>query len=141
MLDDGAGYAIVMEQSNKNSAGVDDMMSDKARPFLHGDPFNTGVREDLRVKGPGPRPGQPSADTQIGDRQPGTSEGMDADQVARRAELATYIEGHVFPASRGELIESASSNQAPGSLINLLEKLPEDKEFDHFQSVWEEISS
>ena len=134
-----AGYKRVMEQSDKHNPRIDQAMSDHVRSFLQGQPVDARIDERFREEGPGPRPGQPSADAAPPDRQPGTSEGMDALEVARRAELATYIEGHVFPARREHLLASARHLHAPPAVVRLIEKLPENESFDHFQDAWDAI--
>lgn len=128
-----------MEQSDQNNRLLDEQLKDKARSITQGAPVNGRVDERFREEGVGPRPGQPSADRAPADRQAGTSEGLSADQVAERAELATYIQGHIFPAHKEALVESAQQENAPQPVINLLKKLPGDQEFEHFQEVWDAV--
>jgi len=129
-----------MEESNKHNRRIDEAMADQDASFLHGAPVDSRLREDLRTEGNGPRPGQASANAEVAGREPGTSEGLSAEEVAERAELATYIEGHVFPGDKHALLRSATDENAPQPIISLLKKLPEGQTFEHFQEVWESVS-
>jgi hypothetical protein len=124
-----------MDQSNKHAPRIDDELARGAASYTHGAPVDARVEEHRRDEGPGPRPGQPSAAGEPHDRDPGTSEHLSVAQVLARAELATYLEPSVFPATRADLVESAKRQHAPDPVIDLVEHLP-DETFDHFESAW-----
>ena len=130
-----------MEQSDKHKPRVDQAMADHDASFLHGAPVDSRTDERFRDEGTGPRPGSPSADAQPENRQPGTSEGLSALEVAERSELASYIQPSVFPADRATLLGNVREANAPNAVVNLIGKLPEGMQFEHMQDVWEAVSS
>lgn len=65
--------------------------------------------------------------------------GMTEDDVEHRSELASFL-GRVWPATRDELIEVARGNQAPGSVIDDLERLPQGVAFENLQEAWLALS-
>jgi hypothetical protein len=129
-----------MVQNDKHNPRIDQAMADHERSILQGAPVDSRVSEQLRDEGEGPRPGQPSASSQPPGREWGTSEGMTELQVEQRSELASYIEGHVFPANKESLLQSATHSQAPEPVLDLLHKLPDDQEFERLEEVWETVS-
>jgi hypothetical protein len=69
----------------------------------------------------------------------GVPEGMTEEDVARRSELATFL-GRVWPATREELVEIASGNDAPDAVLRELERLPSGHAFQNFQDAWTALS-
>lgn len=130
-----------MERSDKHSPRVDDDLAHSQRSILQGSPVDARLQEHRREEGPGPRPGQPSASSTTADRAPGTSEGLNALEIDLRSELATYVDGAIFPADRDQILLDAQSNHAPEPVIDLIERLPEDTTFDRVQAVWDAAHS
>lgn len=126
-----------MVTNDKHNPRIDDDLARHDASFLHGAPVDARAQEQRRNEGTGPRPGQASADATPPGRARGTSEGLEPVEVDLRAELATYIEGSVFPGDRSDLLDSARRAQAPRAVIALLEHLPEDRTYDRLESVWE----
>jgi len=126
-----------MVTNDKHNPRIDDDLARHDASFLHGAPVDARAQEQRRNEGPGPRPGQASADAAPPDRGRGTSEGLEPAEVDLRAELATYIEGSVFPGERSDLLDSARRLQAPQAVIDLLEHLPEGRSYDRMEAVWE----
>jgi Protein of unknown function (DUF2795) len=86
---------------------------------------------------------EPSAEDQPDvDRAPdetlvgGTPDGMTAEDVGRRSELASYLDRSVFPADRGRLMDDAEANNAPDAILAELRRLPDGQEFANVQDVW-----
>ena len=63
---------------------------------------------------------------------------MERDELERRHDLARYIEGHIFPATREEIVASARSTHAPQVVIERLEMLPS-RFYDGFPDVWDAL--
>lgn len=71
--------------------------------------------------------------------QPGTPDGMNQQDVERRAELAGYLGKEVWPATAAELRQVASEHNAPGAVLSQLERLPEGRSFATVSEVWHEL--
>lgn len=125
-----------MEQSDKHNPRIDEQLAHDQQSFLKGAPVDSRVQEQRR-ESDGPLPGQPSAATQVPGREQGTSEGLDSFEVDLRSELATYLDGSIFPADRQQLLDDARSHNAPRQVINLIDRLPSGEQYDRVQAVWE----
>ena len=66
-------------------------------------------------------------------------DGITEDDVEHRSELASYL-GRVWPATREELIAVAAGNQAPASVIDDLQRLPDGIAFANLQEAWLALS-
>ena len=66
----------------------------------------------------------------------GTPPGMTAEDVRRRSELATYLDGAAFPAVREQLIEAALDRYAPDAVVEEIRRLPSGRTFDNVGQVW-----
>lgn len=69
----------------------------------------------------------------------GTPEGMDDVDVERRSELAQFLGKEVWPAGKDRLLAVAEERQAPDRVIDELERLPADREFENVSQVWQEL--
>jgi hypothetical protein len=59
------------------------------------------------------------------------------DPAEVRSTIARFLDPSTFPASRAQLVTDARSNQAYDWVIERLESLPEDREYENVQAVWE----
>lgn len=66
----------------------------------------------------------------------GVPDGMSGEDVTGRSELAQFLGKDVYPASAAALREQAAANEAPDRVRELLERLPEDREFTNVSEVW-----
>lgn len=126
-----------MDQSNLNSPRIDDNMADQDASFLKGAPVDSRAQERLRTEGAGPRAGTASADAQPEARQGGTSEGLTNEQVQLRAEMASCIEGAIFPCDGATVLASAQGQNAPQAVIKALKGMSQTQTFETFEQVWE----
>ncbi|MGI5267661.1 DUF2795 domain-containing protein [Nonomuraea sp. CA-218870] len=71
--------------------------------------------------------------------EPGSPEGMSAEEVDARSDLARWISGvHAFPADKKELVERAQGQSAPDPVLSVLRSLP-DRSYDTMNDVAEEL--
>ncbi|MFI7615333.1 DUF2795 domain-containing protein [Nonomuraea terrae] len=78
-------------------------------------------------------------DGRVAGREPGSPEGMSAQEVDRRSDLARWISGvHAFPADRTTLLERARSQSAPDGVLSALRSLP-DRTFDNLEDIANEL--
>ena len=124
-----------MEQAaNKHSPMVDEEMKHETEGMVRAG--RSTRAEEWRDPEPSGE-GQPDVD-----RAPdatltgGTPPGMTADDVERRSELASYLDRTSFPAVRTQLVEDATSNNAPDRVLAELRQLPDGREFANVNEVW-----
>jgi hypothetical protein len=68
-------------------------------------------------------------------REPGSPEGMTADEVDSRSDLARWISGvHAFPADRRDLVARAEAESAPDAVLSAVRSLP-DQTFQNLEEV------
>jgi Protein of unknown function (DUF2795) len=101
-------------ESNKHSPVVDDAMKD---PRLE-EP--AGYRHEAR----------PEDDDVL------AGEGT----IARRSDLARFIEPSRLPAGRDALLAAAADHDAPEWVRSALARLPQDRTFSTFEEVWESVA-
>jgi hypothetical protein len=105
-------------QSGKHNPRLDDEMKKEVGAFTHGAPVDSRAQE-AREK----------------EAFPG---GDGLSPAERRHDLARYIEGRVFPATREEIVASAVGMHAPPAVVERLEMLPS-RFYDGFPDVWEAL--
>lgn len=59
--------------------------------------------------------------------------------LANPIDIQRHLKGVDYPADREELLETARSEDAPPDVVEALESLPEDEEFDGPDQVMEAI--
>ena len=69
----------------------------------------------------------------------GTPEGMAADDVELRSEIAGYLGRDVYPAVREQLIGAAMDHHAPDHVVERIKTLPSGREFQNVNEVWEAV--
>lgn len=83
---------------------------------------------------------QPDVDrTPDGTLTGGTPEGMSADDVQLRSELATYLGREIYPAVREQLIGVAMDQHAPDAVVERIKDLPSGRQFANVNDVWEAL--
>ena len=80
---------------------------------------------------------QPDSDlVPSGTLEGGVPDGMTAADVEGRSELATYLGAAVYPANRIVLQERAEDQNAPTRIVELLQSLPDGREYANVAEVW-----
>jgi len=84
------------------------------------------------------REAEPPGEDQPGDVSlvGGTPPGLEPEEVEARSELARYLGPSVFPAVGQVLLEVASDNSAPQSVLDRLRGLPAGREYENVADVW-----
>jgi hypothetical protein len=59
--------------------------------------------------------------------------------LANPIDIQRHLKGADYPADREELLETARSEDAPPDVVEALESLPEDEEFDGPDEIMEAI--
>lgn len=74
-----------------------------------------------------------------GEDEPDTDSRLNIGPAEARADLARHLQPGAFPADRSRLLESAREVHAPDDVLELLEQVPEGREFATVQDVWEAL--
>lgn len=69
----------------------------------------------------------------------GVPEGMTADDVEGRAELATYLGHSGWPMVREQIIEKLVDGNAPTAVTDRVRGLPSGRTFENVNAVWEAL--
>jgi Protein of unknown function (DUF2795) len=116
--------------SSKHGPRLDDQLKDEVEPLVHG-------RRDLpRPEEDAEREGIPEDDVDVDLEGVST---LPRDAVLARRELSRHLRRSVFPARRAALLEEAEENDAPGDVLELLQRLPKDIEYGTVHEVWEAV--
>lgn len=122
------------QKSNKANVRVDDNLKHELGGVMSSG-HQTHAEEWRQV--------EPSGDDQPDvDRAPnteligGTPDGISAEDVQRRSELASYVSTTHFPVVRSDLVDNALDRNAPDWVLGLLRNLPEDKQFENLAEIW-----
>lgn len=121
-------------QSDKHGPRVDEEMKRETDSLTQGAPVESRAQESREKEGPGD--GQPTPDeiTSSGAERvpPG---GIGYDELELRQDLARFLEGSIFPATRSEVLANARKMNAPQRVVKYLEALP-DRHYSGFPEVW-----
>lgn len=119
--------------SDKHSPLVDDQLKHETEGMLRSG-HGTHAEE---WKDPEPSgEDQPQVDASAnGSLVGGTPDGLDADDVNRRAELATYLSKEMWPATTAQLFAAAEERSAPDWVMARLSGLP-DATYETLGEVW-----
>lgn len=80
---------------------------------------------------------QPDADlAPDGTLHGGTPAGMTAEDVDGRAEIASYVGKDAYPMVRAQIIDLVMDRHAPDRVVDLVKRLPSDREFHNINEVW-----
>ena len=92
--------------------------------------------EEWRLPEP-PGEDQPEADYAPGETlHGGIPDGMSADDVEARAQLAGFLPLSVFPGVREQLLEHVLDSTAPDVVVEQVRQLPAGREFHNVGEVW-----
>ena len=122
--------------SDKHSARMDDALDSEVSGLLRS---GHDSREDWNSPEPS---GEDQPDVDLvpnGTLSGGVPDGMDEADVERRSELAGFL-GRIWPATGAQLVEVATGNDAPDSVLGTLRALPPGRVFDNLQDVWSAVS-
>jgi hypothetical protein len=118
--------------SAKHGPLKDDLLDEEAYPLTHGHPAND-------ARGPSQHE-LPEADEGTVGLPPSMDiappHALPERLLELRTEVAQYLRPHDFPAARDRLIASANDLGAPPEIIELLCRLPADRELATFVDVW-----
>jgi hypothetical protein len=120
--------------SNKHGRRLDEQLGHETEGLVRSG-HSTHAEE---WKDPEP-PGEDQPDTDLapnGTLVGGTPPGMTADDVAGRAELASYIGKDVYPVVRAQVIDLVMDRKAPDRIIDLVKTLPSDRQFHNVSEIW-----
>jgi hypothetical protein len=120
--------------SDKHSPLVDDQLKHETQGLIRSG-HSTHAEE---WKDPEPSgEDQPDADRAPSvTMQGGVPAGMDPGDIEGRAEVATYIGKDAYPMVRAQLIDLVMDRQAPQHVVDLVKRLPSDREFHNVNEVW-----
>jgi hypothetical protein len=112
--------------STRHSARVDEELESEVESLTRGAPVEARA-EEWRLMEPAAE-GEPDPD------------GMTAvDDVELRSLLAVSLRPSAFPGDRARMLEVAREEHAQDRVLEWLESLPDDQQFETVQSVWEAL--
>src|SRR5947209_10539106 len=120
-----------MERQTKHNPRVDDELKKETQSLERGTPIEARREEWREQEGAGEDDEREPAGIIA---PPGH---LDLGDPAARTELSRHLRLSIFPAGRERLLEEARAEDAPGSILALLERLPADREFGTVYEVWE----
>jgi hypothetical protein len=122
--------------SDKHSARMDDALEAEVSGLMRS---GHDSREDWNSPEPSGED-QPDVDrVPNGTLSGGVPDGMDEQDVERRSELAGFL-GRIWPATGAQLVEVATANDAPDSVLATLRAVPHGRVFDNLQDLWSAVS-
>lgn len=113
--------------------------SEKHSPVRH-DSLRTDADSLIREGAAGPEGPEGLESTSPGGRgspaeRPAPPRGMSPADVARRAELTRHLPPSEFPADRARLLAHLRSRKVPESVVDVVSRLPEGREFQSLAEV------
>lgn len=123
--------------SDKHSPMRDDELKNETRGLVQG---GRGTHAE-EWKDPEPSgEDQPQADlAPEGTLYGGTPEGMDADDVEGRSQLASYLGKDDYPMVREQILDRVIDGRAPDALVERVRTLPSGRQFQNVNEVWEAL--
>jgi hypothetical protein len=124
-----------MERGNsKHGPRVDEEMNREVSGAVQG---TAGARAEewRQAEPPGEDQPEPTTAPVAYDRS-GTPQGMTPDEVEQRSRLGRYITLTALPGDRATLRRSAEESEAPADILDQLDRLPSDTEFQTVSEVW-----
>jgi hypothetical protein len=120
--------------SDKVNPRLDEEMKHEQAGLLQGNKDTHA--EEWRLPEP-PGEDQPEADLAPGQTlHGGIPDGMSADDVEARAQLAGFLPLSVFPGVREQLLEHVMDSGAPDVVVEQVRSLPAGREFQNVGDVW-----
>jgi hypothetical protein len=108
-------------ESAKHSPRVDDQIQHETESLTRGHGIESRAQESRLT--------EDSTDRYLGA----------PDSVDARSTLARFLDPAAFPAEKSTLIEDARKNQAFDWVVERLEGLPDGRQFENVQAVWESL--
>jgi len=123
--------------SDKHSPMVDEQLKHETEGLVRG---GHGTHaEEWRDPEPSGED-QPDADlAPDGTLSGGVPEGMSAEDVEGRAELASYIGKDAYPAVRTQILDLVLERNAPERVVDLVRRLPGGRPFHNVNEIWAAI--
>ena len=112
--------------SDKVPPRVDEQLDQATSSLQRGSPVSSRAEDFREQEG-------------SGEDEPETDTRLNVGPAEARADLARHLQPAAFPADRSRLLESAREVHAPESVLEVLEGLPEGREFSTVQEVWEAL--
>lgn len=124
--------------SDKHSPRLDEQMKHETLGLVQGNK-DTHAEEWAQPEPAGED--QPEADLAPGETlHGGVPDGMSADDVEARAQLASYLPLSVFPGVREQLLEHVMDSSAPDVVVGRVRDLPAGREFGNVGEVWRALN-
>jgi hypothetical protein len=126
-------FAGVSSRSNKHNPRLDEELEHEVQGMMKAERATRA--EEWREVEPVAE-GEPDitadpAGTLVG----GVPQGMDADAVVRRAELARWLDRADFPSNGPDLVEAALDHRAPDAVVEELQRLPDGETYERIGDV------
>jgi hypothetical protein len=126
-----------MERSDKHGPRQDDEMKHEVRGLVQAG--RTTRAEEWRDPEPSGED-QPDADlAPNGTLTGGVPEGITADGVEERSELAAHLGKEIYPAHRDEIIDRLHETNAPDRLVAAVRDLPGDAQYENAGALAEAL--
>ncbi len=126
-------FAGASSRSNKHNPRLDEQLEHEIQGMLKAE--RSTRSEEFREVEPVAE-GEPDIDADpAGTMVGGVPQGMDADAVVRRAELARWLVRADFPNTGPELVEAALDHRAPDAVVAELERLPDGETYERIGDV------
>jgi hypothetical protein len=120
--------------SDKHSPHVDDALKHEVEGLVRSG-HSTHAEEWADPEAPGDD--QPDTDLfPSGELVGGVPEGLTAEEVALRSEVAASLRRSDFPSGRDELLEKAVERYAPPRVLEELRRLPAGRAFGNIGELW-----
>jgi hypothetical protein len=119
--------------SDKHGPRVDEELHRATEGMERGSPVEPRAEEAREQEGAGDD--EPVPDARLHTSEEG--EGLGAEDLEARSELARHIEPGILPADREAIISSARDSGASPGLIERLDVLPAGRTFGTVQEIWE----
>jgi hypothetical protein len=122
--------------SDKHSARLDDQLEKEVRGYMTAE-RPTRAEEWKETEPVGEDQVDPGVRTETADRQPGTPDGMTAETVELRSQLAAALPRTLFPTDESGLLGHLVDDNAPDRLRQLVRQLPSGRTYANIGEVAE----
>ena len=112
--------------SDKIPPRIDEQLDQATESLRRGSPVSSRAEDFREQEG-------------SGEDEPNTDSRLNVGPAEARADLARHLQPSVFPAERAALLESAREVHAPDGMLELIEQLPDGREFANVQEIWEAL--
>lgn len=124
--------------SSKHSARLDDEMNHEVQGYMTAE-RPTRAEEWKETEPVGEDQADPGVRTEPEDRQPGTPDGMTAETVELRSQLAAALPRTLFPTDESGLLGHLVDDNAPDRLRQLVRQLPSGRLYQNIGEVAETL--